>query len=160
MYDLNVENRRITTEELERLIDEKSLKELREVFETVPSIDIAEAANEIEDVTKLVYIFKRVKSELTADFFTELDPEVKENLINKMSDAELARVLETQFTDDLVDDIEDMPANLVSRILRNVDKETRSDINKLLNYLQIIIIINHICFKSGHIFDLLIIQLY
>lgn len=131
-----MENRKITTEELERLIDEKALKELREVFETVPSIDIAEAANEIEDVTKLVYIFKRVKSELTADFFTELDPEVKESLISKMSDAELARVLETQFMDDLVDDIEDMPANLVSRILRNVDKETRSDINKLLNYKE------------------------
>ena len=133
---MSVENRKITTEELERLIDEKSLKELREVFETVPSIDIAEAANEIEDVTKLVYIFKRVKSELTADFFTELDPEVKENLISKMSDAELARILETQFVDDLTDDIEDMPANLVSRILRNVDKETRSDINKLLNYKE------------------------
>ena len=131
-----MENEIITTEQLEELIDKKNVKEIRRIFEVVPTIDIADACNEFEDIKKLVFIFKTVKSEYTADLFTELDSDVKEQLINTISDAQLADILEEQFTDDLVDDIEDMPANLVTRILRNVPKERRADINRLLNYKE------------------------
>ena len=126
----------ISTSQIEQLIDEKKVKEIRHIFEVVPTIDIAEACSDIEDIKKLVFIFKCVKSEYTADLFTELDPDVKEELIRILSDDQLADILEQQFTDDLVDDIEDMPANLVSRILRNVPKERRATINRLLNYKE------------------------
>ncbi len=131
-----MEKESISKEELEALIDGKKIKEIRHIFEVVPTIDIADAASKIEDKSKLVIVFKTVKSEYTADFFTELTPEAKEEVIHLMSDAELADVLDKQFTDDLVDDLEDLPANLVTRVLRNVSKERRAVINKLLNYKE------------------------
>lgn len=131
-----MENEFISTEQIEKLIDEKKVKEIRQIFEVVPTIDIAEALSDIEDVKKIVFIFKTVKSEYTADLFTELKPEVKEELINLMSNDELAEVLEQQFTDDLVDDLEELPANIVTRVLKNVPKERRATINRLLNYKE------------------------
>lgn len=131
-----MELEKLTGERLLELIEAKDVKEIRRIFEVVPTIDIAEACNEIEDVSKLVFIFKTVKSEYTADLFTELDTDVKYELIRVMSDAELAKVIDAQFNDDLADDIEEMPANLVIRVLRTVDKERRATINKLLNYKE------------------------
>jgi len=131
-----MENEFISTEQIEKLIDEKKVKEIRQLFEVVPTIDIAEAVSDIEDTKKIIFIFKTVKSEYTADLFTELKPEVKEDVINLMSNDELADVLEQQFTDDLVDDLEELPANVVTRVLRNVSKERRATINKLLNYKE------------------------
>ncbi len=131
-----MENELISTSQIEELIDGKKIKDIRHLFEVVPTIDIAEACDDIEDKKKIVLIFKTVKSEYTADFFTELSPETKEEIIKLMSDAELADILESQFTDDLVDDLEELPANLVSRVLKNVSKERRTTINKLLNYKE------------------------
>ena len=131
-----MENELISTEKLEQLIVERKVKEVRNIFEVVPTIDIAEACDDFEDISHLVFIFKFVKSEYTADLFTELSNDTKEKLIQMMSDSELANILESQFTDDLVDDLEDLPANLVTRVLRNVSKEKREVINKLLNYKE------------------------
>lgn len=131
-----MENEFISTEQIEKLIDEKKVKEIRQLFEVVPTIDIAEAVSDIEDTKKIIFIFKTVKSEYTADLFTELKTEVKEDVINLLSNDELADVLEQQFTDDLVDDLEELPANVVTRVLKNVSKERRATINKLLNYKE------------------------
>lgn len=131
-----MENEYISTAQIEKLIDEKKVKEIRQLFEVVPTIDIAEALSDIEDTKKIIFVFKTVKSEYTADLFTELKPELKEDLINLLSNDELADILEQQFTDDLVDDLEELPANIVTRVLRNVPKERRATINKLLNYKE------------------------
>ena len=131
-----MENEYISTAQIEKLIDEKKVKEIRQLFEVVPTIDIAEALSDIEDTKKIIFVFKTVKSEYTADLFTELKPEIKEDLINLLSNDELADILEQQFTDDLVDDLEELPANIVTRVLRNVPKERRATINKLLNYKE------------------------
>ncbi len=131
-----MENEYISTAQIEKLIDEKKVKEIRQIFEVVPTIDIAEALSDIEDTKKIIFVFKTVKSEYTADLFTELKPELKEDLINLLSNDELADILEQQFTDDLVDDLEELPANIVTRVLRNVPKERRATINKLLNYKE------------------------
>lgn len=131
-----MENELISTEKIEELIDGKKIKDIRHIFEVVPTIDIAEACDDIEDKKKIVFIFKTVKSEYTADLFTELSPDTKEEIIQMMSDDQLADILESQFTDDLVDDLEDLPANLVTRVLKNVSKERRATINRLLNYKE------------------------
>ena len=131
-----MENELISTVQIEKLIDEKNVKEIRHLFEVVPSIDIAEACADIEDVKKIVFMLKTVKSDYTADFFTELPAEIKEDLIHFLSDDQLAEILESQFTDDIVDDLEELPANIVTRVLRNVPKERRATINRLLNYKE------------------------
>ena len=131
-----MQNELISTEQLIELIESKKVKEIRQLFEVVPTIDIAEAIDDIEDVKQIIFIFKTVKSEYTADLFAELAPDTKEKIINAMSDSELAAIIDAQFTDDLVDDLEDLPANLVTRVLRNVSKERRATINRLLNYQE------------------------
>ena len=131
-----MENELISTEQIEQLIDSKNVKEIRHLFEVVPEIDIAEACADIEDPKKIVFILKTVKSEYTAEFFTDLPAEVKEEVINAMSDDQLTEILESQFTDDIADDLEELPANVVTRVLRNVPKEKRANINRLLNYKE------------------------
>ncbi len=131
-----MENELISTEQIEQLIDSKNVKEIRHLFEVVPEIDIAEACADLEDPKKIVFILKTVKSEYTAEFFTDLPAEVKEELIAVLSDDQLAEILESQFTDDIVDDLEELPANIVTRVLRNVPKEKRASINRLLNYKE------------------------
>ena len=131
-----MENELISTAQIEQLIDSKNVKELRHIFEVVPEIDIAEACADLEDPKKIVFILKTVKSEYTAEFFTDLPAEVKEELIAALSDDQLAEILESQFTDDIVDDLEELPANVVTRVLRNVPKEKRANINRLLNYKE------------------------
>ena len=72
-----MENELISTEKLEQLIIERKVKEIRNIFEVVPTIDIAEACDDFEDISHLVFIFKFVKSEYTADLFTELSNDTK-----------------------------------------------------------------------------------
>ncbi len=107
---------------------------LKELFETIPTIDIAEALEDIEDVTVLMYVFRVISSDYTGDLFAELSSEQQEKIITSFSDKELIKLLENSFADDIVDSMEDLPANLVNRILRVAPKDLRKDINQLLNY--------------------------
>ena len=107
---------------------------LKELFETIPTIDIAESMEDIEDVTQLMYVFRVVSAEYTGDLFAELSSEQQEKIVASFSDKDLIQLLENSFADDIVDTIEDLPANLVNRILRVAPKDLRKDINQLLNY--------------------------
>ena len=125
----------ITSEELLKIIRNKDQKALIDVFEHVPNIDIAEAADELE-AADLIYIFRAVESSYTADFFDDLSQDSKEALIKAMTDKELVQLINEQAADDIVDTIGDMPANLVSRVLKAADKEMRADINTLLRFAE------------------------
>ena len=120
--------------EFNKALDSRDVKKMRELFSKVPTVDLAEFADNIEDPSKLTFIFKVVKSELTADFFTELDDDTQEALLKVFSDNELVELINKSYTDDIVDVLEDMPANLVSRALKACPKERREAVNKLLNY--------------------------
>ena len=126
----------INTETIKKLMDENNVKELRDIFIKVPPIDLADCCNELEDIKDLVFLFRYVKSEYTADLFAELKQEKKEELINALSDGELATLLLKQANDDVTDFIEELPANVVSRVLKNVQKDKRNQINALLNYKE------------------------
>lgn len=124
---------KITTENLKELIDTRNRSGLQDVFLHVPNIDIAEVADELEP-SELIYIFRNVNSQYTADFFDELSQESKENLVKAMTDKELVPIINAQSADDVADTVGDMPANLSSRVLKAADKDMRKDINTLLNY--------------------------
>ena len=123
-------------EQILNFIDKRNAKGLRELFETVPTIDIAEAMDEVEDVKYFLYIFRVISSEYTGDFFSELTSEQQEAIITAFTDKELIALLENSFSDDIVDTLEEMPANLVSRVLRVAPADLRKDINTLLNYKE------------------------
>ena len=117
-------------------IQNKKAALLKELFETIPTIDIAEAMDDIEDVAQLMYVFRVVSADYTGDLFAELSSEQQEKIIASFSDKDLIKLLENSFADDIVDSMEDLPANLVNRILRVAPKDLRKDINQLLNYKE------------------------
>ena len=112
----------------------KQYRRLKELLSEMNEVDIAEFMDEVEP-EQLIVVFRLLPKELAADVFTYLeDSEDQEKLIGALSDQELRSILDELYLDDTVDIIEDMPANVVSRILRNTDASTRSQINQLLNY--------------------------
>ena len=130
------ENKNILKQWVISAINNRSSKELKEIFETIPNIDIAEAIADVEDPKQLLYIFRVVGSEYSAEFFAELSPEQQEIIINAFSDKELIALISDSYADDIVDTIEEMPANIVSRVLKACPKDLRGDVNRLLNYKE------------------------
>ena len=124
------------TERVLSAIQNRKASELREIFETVPNIDIAESLDEVEDAAVFLYIFRTVSSEYTGDFFTELTTEQQEMIINAFTDKQLIELLENSFADDIVDTLEEMPANVVNRVLKACPPDIRTDVNNLLNYKE------------------------
>ncbi|MDI9503441.1 MAG: magnesium transporter [Bacillota bacterium] len=121
-------------EHLRIIIDNRDVKALREFCNTIEPVDFADAANSIEDVSKLLFVFRTVESEYTAEVFTELSTEQQNRLIELFSDKQIKDLIENTYTDDIVEFLTDMPSNLVNRVLQKADKETRRDINTILNY--------------------------
>ena len=113
--------------ELRRQIDELEPADIAEIMETL--LDDSEISEQ-----ELTILYRLLPKDLAADVFIELNPDMQEVLITGLTDKELRAVLDDMFLDDTVDVIEEMPANVVKRILTNVDAETRSNINQILNY--------------------------
>ena len=128
------EEKEVLTERVLSAIKNRKASELKEIFETVPNIDIAECLDEVDDAAVFLYIFRTVSSEYTGDFFTELTSEQQELIINSFTDKQLIDLLENSFADDIVDTLEEMPANVVNRVLKACPADLRKDVNNLLNY--------------------------
>lgn len=102
----------VTAEVLQDLIRRKEIVELRRIFDEYNGVDIAEKASSLT-VQELLFIFKTVPPRDTAQMFTYLENDVKENLINELTGEQIGNVLEFVYNDDIVDFIEDMSSNLV-----------------------------------------------
>ncbi len=116
-----------------KLLDEKKYKTLKDILSTMNAYDIAVLLEDMHD-SKIQLLFRMLPKELAADVFVEMDEETQEFLIKGFSDAELKDIVNELAADDAVDIIEEMPANVVKRILRQADPETRKQINELLKY--------------------------
>ena len=116
------------------LVEQRKFRSLKELLSQMNEVDIAEFLDEL-DVEQEILVFRLLPKDTAVEVFTYLEnTEDQEKLIGALSDRELREVLDELYLDDTVDIIEDMPANVVSRILRNTDASTRSQINQLLNY--------------------------
>ena len=119
---------------LMQLVEQRQYRRLREELAQMNEVDVAEFLDEL-DVEQEILVFRLLPKDMAAEVFTYLEnADDQEKLIGALSDRELREVLDELYLDDTVDLIEDMPANVVSRILRNTDASTRSQINQLLNY--------------------------
>ena len=123
----------ILTESIKMLLEEKKFNTLKDILVTMKPYDIASIFEELQD-EKMPILFRILPKELAAETFVEMDEEFQEFLIHGFSDRELKEVVDELFIDDAVDLIEEMPANVVKRILRQADKDTRKQINELLKY--------------------------
>ena len=127
------------SEKILELLQEKQYVPLQKYLETLNPADIAECMIDLldgEDLDdkSLLRLFRLLPKELAADTFAEMDADLQEKLIAGFTDRELSEVLEEMFLDDTVDVIEEMPASVVKRILKNVDSDTRKSINQMLSY--------------------------
>lgn len=121
------------TETIRVLLEEKKYNTLRDILVTMKPYDIAAVFEELQD-EKMAILFRILPKELAAETFVEMDDDTQEFLIHGFSDSELKEVVDELFVDDAVDLIEEMPANVVKRILRQADKDMRKQINELLKY--------------------------
>ena len=118
---------------LEALVEAKKYTTLRDILVTMNASDIAALFEDVPE-TKLPLLFRLLPKELAAETFVEMEPEAQELLIQGFSDNELKEVVDELYVDDAVDIVEEMPANVVKRILKQADPEMRKMINEILKY--------------------------
>lgn len=127
-------------EEIEKIKDEiielltnKRYSNLYKYLEQITSQDISALFEELTPEDRAI-VFRLLPKDEAAEIFAYMDSDLQEDLINKLTDKELKLVIDELYMDDTVDLIEEMPSNVVKRILKNVSKEDRKTINELLKY--------------------------
>ena len=120
-------------DEMEKLLELKKYSSIKRIVESLNDIELAEIFGELDD-KYLPVLFRLLPKTLAADSFVEMDTDTKEKLLKALSDKEVSNVINDLFLDDTADLIEEMPANVVKRLLKNADKETRDGVNELLKY--------------------------
>ena len=129
-YDSLQEQR---NDELTALLDNRSMRTLKQRMEEMNEFDVAEFLSGIED-NRMPMVFRLLSKEMAADVFANFDAPAQERIINSMTDSELAGIIEEMFVDDAVDMMEELPANVVKRVMRTATPQTRALINQYLHY--------------------------
>lgn len=120
-------------EDLGTMLENKKYAQFRRATLEMNPIDIADFFSEL-DIKKVPAVFKLLRKDISADVFAELDSDMQEKIIEALTDKEISIIIEDLFLDDAVDMLEELPANMVHRIMKNASKETRTQINRLLAY--------------------------
>ena len=123
----------IVEKALLKMLEDKKYATLKDILVTMNPSDVAGLFDGLED-KQIPLMFRLLPKELAAETFVEMEPEAQELLIRGFSDNELKEVLDELYVDDAADIVEEMPANVVKRILKTVDPEMRSSINQILRY--------------------------
>ena len=123
----------IVEKALIKMLEDKKYSTLRDILVTMNPADIAALFVMLED-QKIPLLFRLLPKELAAETFVEMEPDDQELLIRGFSDNELKEVLDELYVDDAADLVEEMPANVVRRILSQADPEMRKSINQILRY--------------------------
>lgn len=118
---------------IQTLLDNKRYAALRDILNTMNPVDIAAVFEDLQS-EKTALLFRLLPKETAAETFVEMDEDTQKLLIHGFSDTELKELIDELYVDDAVDLIEEMPANVVKRILRQADPETRKEINEILKY--------------------------
>lgn len=118
---------------LQELLENRRFADVHKMLESVNSADIPSIFDELEE-EQIVVVYRLLSKDVAAEVFVELDSDMQEKLINAFTDKELKNVIDELFMDDTVDLIEEMPANVVKRILKTQKAEDRKLINDLLKY--------------------------
>ena len=123
----------LSPEDVGMLLHSLDLKYLKPLLAEMNAIDAARALEAVEE-EDLPLLFRLLPKDLAAEAFVEIDSDKQETLIGKLNNLEIHRVMNDLFLDDIADILEEMPANVVKKLLAGCDKETRSRVNELLKY--------------------------
>ncbi len=122
-------NRQILTD----LLKKKEFKAVRSILEVMNTVDIAALLAELDD-KEMILAFRLIEKAKAAEVFAEMSSSMQTYLVEMFTEKELKDLIDELYMDDTVDLLEELPANLVTRILEQVDKERRAQINTILNY--------------------------
>ena len=121
-------------EKIIEFLEERRFKELKEELGFMHPVDIADLMAELED-KQMILVFRLLEKDAAAETFTEMElKDQRETILNALTDSEIKEFMEEMYVDDTVDVLEEMPANVVDRLLDATDEETRAQINQLLHY--------------------------
>lgn len=120
-------------EQILELLEDRQYKELKAELEKIHPVDLAELLEGFEE-KQILIVFRLLEKEEAADMFTYLSSDMREVLIYALTDSEIKEVMDEMYLDDTVDVLEELPANVVDRLLMATDEETRKQINVLLHY--------------------------
>ena len=121
------------TDELTELLEKRDMKQLKQRMEELNEFDVAEFLAEIDD-NQMPMVFRLLSKETAAEVFANFDTPEQEKIINSITDSELSGIIEELYVDDAVDMMEELPANVVKRVMRAARPETRNLINQYLRY--------------------------
>lgn len=121
------------SDEIVVLLREKRFPTLKPILAEMNEVDIARSFEELEP-DEIPILFRLLPKDLAADTFVEMEPDQQKELITRLNNVELRAVMDELFVDDMVDVVEEMPANVVKRMLAASDAETRAYVNEILKY--------------------------
>lgn len=123
-------------EELLEKIEDKQYKSVKDTLLEMHVQDIADLLEQIESPSDIIKVFRLLPKDMGAEVFSYVESDIQEKLVTALSDKELGYIIEEMYIDDAVDFMEEMPGNIVERVLRASNKETRLTINKYLGYKE------------------------
>lgn len=123
----------MTKKILLEFLDKRNYKELKEQLVDCNPVDLAEVLGELKE-KELAFVFRMIEKDRAAQVFSYMDDRQQRELLRCFTGEEVREILDAMYTDDAVDLLEDMPANVVNKLLDQVSGDTREDINRLLNY--------------------------
>lgn len=118
---------------LNQLMDSGEYVRLKEELNSEQPANVAEYFEELT-AEKQLFVFRLLTKDMAADVFSYMDSNTQEHIVHSITDREVRNIVDEMFLDDTVDFLEEAPANLVKKVLRNTDVETRKLINRFLNY--------------------------
>ena len=123
----------VMIKDIEEMIKNKDYRSLRAAFADMNEVDLAQFIETLP-IDQAILAFRTLPKEVEMDVFAEMDPYTQQNIIASISDKEVASLIDELWVDDAVDMLEEMPATLVKKVLRNSSPETRKLINQFLRY--------------------------
>ena len=121
--------------EIKELIERNKLLELCEYLQELNSVDVANQLMDLED-EELVLVFRVLPKDIAAEVFSYLDKDSQQHIVESITDREVTQIVDKLFLDDTVDFIEELPANVVKKVIRNTSPQKRELINQFLHSIQ------------------------
>ena len=127
------QEQKLTADQIIKFLEERNFKELKEELENLHPVDLVDAMEELDKKQRML-VFRLLSKEEAAEVFTDMNSDMREELLEALTDSELKEIMDEMYVDDTVDVLEEMPANVVDRLLMATDEEPRKQINTLLQY--------------------------
>ncbi|MFT4444610.1 MULTISPECIES: magnesium transporter [unclassified Parvimonas] len=132
----SLEKSKIIANELKTSLEEKNIFHLRDIIYDTNEVTLANIFEEYFEIKDILFMFKVIKKEKTAEIFAYLPQNMKQQVINGLQDHEIKVMLDYMFTDDISEFLEELPANIVKRVLNSASNQRRSEINMILNFKE------------------------